>query len=107
MNADRVITSEDVITPLVNLFSMRDVPTAIRSNNGPEFMAREEFETVTTDRGVEGRRQRSFGKRLNRYQTPADFANRIATSVPGRVPTEPLPAPAIQRHCGRTQRALS
>ena len=37
---DRSITSEDVIDTLAELFAMRGVPRAIRSDNGPEFIAR-------------------------------------------------------------------
>ena len=40
LKVDRGITSEDVIDTLAELFSMRGVPTAIRSDNGPEFVAR-------------------------------------------------------------------
>jgi len=36
----RGITSEDVIDTLAELFAMRGVPTAVRSDNGPEFIAR-------------------------------------------------------------------
>lgn len=36
----RSITSEDVIDTLAELFAMRGVPAAIRSDNGPEFVAR-------------------------------------------------------------------
>lgn len=35
----RNITSEDVIDTLAELFAMRGVPRAIRSDNGPEFVA--------------------------------------------------------------------
>jgi transposase InsO family protein len=35
----RSITSEDVIDALAELFAMRGVPTFIRSDNGPEFVA--------------------------------------------------------------------
>ena len=35
----RSITSEDVIDTLAELFAMRGVPEAIRSDNGPEFVA--------------------------------------------------------------------
>jgi transposase InsO family protein len=35
----RGITAEDVIDTLAELFSMRGVPSAIRSDNGPEFVA--------------------------------------------------------------------
>ena len=40
LKVDRGITSEDVIDTLAELFSMRGVPTAIRSDNGPEFVAK-------------------------------------------------------------------
>lgn len=36
----RSITSEDVIDTLAELFAMRGVPQAIRSDNGPEFVSR-------------------------------------------------------------------
>jgi transposase InsO family protein len=36
----RSITSEDVLDTLAELFAMRGVPGAIRSDNGPEFVAR-------------------------------------------------------------------
>lgn len=39
LKADRSITSEDVIDTLAELFAMRGVPRAIRSDNGPEFVA--------------------------------------------------------------------
>lgn len=37
LKVDRGITSEDVIDTLAELFAMRGVPKAIRSDNGPEF----------------------------------------------------------------------
>jgi transposase InsO family protein len=37
---DRSIPSEDVIDTLAELFAMRGVPRHIRSDNGPEFIAR-------------------------------------------------------------------
>lgn len=40
LKVDRSITSEDVIDTLAELFAMRGVPQAIRSDNGPEFIAR-------------------------------------------------------------------
>ena len=39
LSVDRSITSEDVIDTLAELFAMRGVPRAIRSDNGPEFVA--------------------------------------------------------------------
>jgi transposase InsO family protein len=39
LKVDRSITSEDVIDTLAELFAMRGVPRAIRSDNGPEFIA--------------------------------------------------------------------
>ncbi|MAT70410.1 MAG: IS3 family transposase, partial [Planctomycetaceae bacterium] len=36
----RSITSEDVIDTLAELFAMRGVPRNIRSDNGPEFVAK-------------------------------------------------------------------
>jgi Integrase core domain len=40
LKVDRSITAEDVIDTLAELFAMRGVPRAIRSDNGPEFVAR-------------------------------------------------------------------
>jgi len=40
LKVDRSITSEDVIDTLAELFAMRGVPKCIRSDNGPEFIAR-------------------------------------------------------------------
>jgi transposase InsO family protein len=40
LKVDRSITSEDVIDTLAELFAMRGVPGYIRSDNGPEFIAR-------------------------------------------------------------------
>lgn len=40
LKVDRGITSEDVIDTLAELFAMRGVPRHIRSDNGPEFIAR-------------------------------------------------------------------
>ena len=40
LKVDRRITSEDVIDTLADLFAMRGVPKCIRSDNGPEFIAR-------------------------------------------------------------------
>jgi putative transposase len=40
LKVDRSITSEDVIDTLAELFAMRGVPQHIRSDNGPEFIAR-------------------------------------------------------------------
>jgi len=39
LKVDRSITAEDVIDELAALFATRGVPTAIRSDNGPEFVA--------------------------------------------------------------------
>ena len=39
LKVDRSITSEDVIDTLAELFAIRGVPRAIRSDNGPEFVA--------------------------------------------------------------------
>jgi transposase InsO family protein len=39
LKVDRGITAEDVLDTLSELFAMRGVPTAIRSDNGPEFIA--------------------------------------------------------------------
>jgi putative transposase len=40
LKVDRSITSEDVIDMLAELFAMRGVPQHLRSDNGPEFIAR-------------------------------------------------------------------
>ena len=40
LKTDRSITSEDVIDSLAELFAMRGVPKHIRSDNGPEFVAK-------------------------------------------------------------------
>jgi putative transposase len=40
LKVDRGITAEDVIDTLAELFAMRGVPAAIRSDNGPEFVAK-------------------------------------------------------------------
>jgi len=40
LKADRSITSEDVLETLSELFAMRGVPQHIRSDNGPEFVAK-------------------------------------------------------------------
>jgi transposase InsO family protein len=40
LKVDRSITCEDVIDTLAELFAMRGVPGHIRSDNGPEFIAR-------------------------------------------------------------------
>jgi transposase InsO family protein len=39
LKVDRSITAEDVIDTLAELFALRGVPRAIRSDNGPEFVA--------------------------------------------------------------------
>lgn len=41
LKVNRSITSEDVIDTLAELFAMRGVPRCIRSDNGPEFVAKE------------------------------------------------------------------
>ncbi len=40
LKVSRSITSEDVIDTLAELFALRGVPRAIRSDNGPEFIAK-------------------------------------------------------------------
>jgi len=40
LKVSRSITSEDVLDTLAELFAMRGVPGAIRSDNGPEFVAK-------------------------------------------------------------------
>jgi transposase InsO family protein len=39
LKVSRSVTSEDVLDTLAELFAMRGVPQAIRSDNGPEFVA--------------------------------------------------------------------
>ena len=41
LKADRGITSDDLVDALAELFAMRGVPKHIRSDNGPEFTAKE------------------------------------------------------------------
>lgn len=41
LKVNRSITSEDVIDTLAELFAMRGLPQCIRSDNGPEFIAKE------------------------------------------------------------------
>ena len=63
LKVDRSITSEDVIDTLAELFAMRGVPRHIRSDNGPEFIARAiqqwlgqvEVETLYIEPGSPGR----------------------------------------------------
>jgi len=40
LKVDRSITSEDVLDTLAELFAMRGVPEHVRSDNGPEFIAK-------------------------------------------------------------------
>ena len=40
LKVSRSIRSEDVIDTLAELFAMRGVPNCIRSDNGPEFVAK-------------------------------------------------------------------
>ncbi|MFO0792273.1 MAG: transposase family protein [Pirellulales bacterium] len=40
LKVDRSVTSEDVIDTLAELFALRGVPQHIRSDHGPEFIAR-------------------------------------------------------------------
>lgn len=47
LKVDRSITSRDVIDTLAELFAMRGVPRAIRSDNGPEFVAQAIQEWLT------------------------------------------------------------
>ena len=57
----RNITSEDVIDTLVELFSMHSVPKHIRSDNGPEFIAKaiqrwfQQSRRCTSNREVRGK----------------------------------------------------
>ena len=63
LEADRSITSEDVIDVVMNLFCTRGVPGHIRSDNGPEFIAealrgwlsRSPVQTLYLDPGLRGR----------------------------------------------------
>jgi putative transposase len=52
LKVDRGITSEDVIDTLAELFAMRGVPRCIRSDNGPEFIAKA-IQRWTEQRGIE------------------------------------------------------
>lgn len=47
LKVDRHMTREDVIDTLAELFAMRGVPEAIRSDNGPEFISKAIQEWVT------------------------------------------------------------
>ena len=40
IDVERSITAEDVISTLASLFRQRDEPAFIRSDNGPEFVAK-------------------------------------------------------------------
>jgi putative transposase len=151
LKADRNITSADVIDTLVELFAMRGVPRAIRSDNGPEFvaraiqrwleqvdvktlyvapgspwqngyaesfhsrlrdefLAREEFESLTAARRMTSvwkddynhhRPHGSLG-----YLTPREFAARCAASAPGSSTASAAPAPPtippLQQHSDLT-----
>lgn len=152
LKIDRSITSEDVINTLAELFAMRGVPQAIRSDNGPEFvaqaiqewlrklrinvlyvapgspwengyaesfhsklrdefLAREEFETLTSarkqtttwkDDDNHHRPHSSLG-----YVPPAEFAARCAASALELLPATPPATPPLQPHSGLTQPVLS
>ena len=41
LEVDRSITADKIVDVLVNLFMSRGVPKHIRSDNGPEFIAKE------------------------------------------------------------------
>jgi len=151
LKADRHITSEDVIDTLAELFAMRGVPRAIRSDNGPEFiahaiqawlarvgveakyvapgspwqngyaesfhsrlrdefLAREEFESLTAARCLTNAWKQDYNHHRPHgslgYQTPGEFAARCAASAPGSssapaAPTPP-PIPPLRQHSGIT-----
>ena len=68
LKVDRSITSEDVIDTLAELFAMRGVPRHIRSDNGPEFIARAIQRWLRASGGRDALRRtgQSVGERLRR-----------------------------------------
>jgi putative transposase len=105
LKVDRSLTSEDVIDTLAELFAMRGVPRHIRSDNGPEFIARAiqrwtkqlSIETLYIEPGSPAwkedynhyRPHSSLG-----YVAPAEFAARCAASVRA--------TPSLQQHSATT-----
>lgn len=86
LKVSRSITSEDVIDTLAELFAMRGVPQAIRSDNGPEFvsqaiqewLARLNIETLSIAPGSpwENGYAESFHSRLrDEFLGQEDFEN--------------------------------
>ena len=152
LKVDRSITSEDVINTLAELFVMRGVPQAIRSDNGPEFvsqaiqgwltrlniktlyvapgspwengyaesfhsklrdefLAREEFETLTAARKQTTTWKEDYNHHRPHsslgYVTPAEFAAHCAASATELLPAAPPATPPLQPHNGLTQPVLS
>ncbi len=74
-----------------------------------KFLAREEFENVSEARRLTSAWREDYNHHRPHgslgYLTPVEFAARSAASAPGRTPA--APAPALQRHYGHTQPALS
>ncbi len=68
MLVNRHITSRDVIDQLFQLFVLRGIPEHIRSDNGPEFTAREIPQMARQDRDQDTlhRTRQSLGERLYR-----------------------------------------
>ena len=112
LKVDRSITSEDVIDTLAELFAMRGVPECIRSDNGPEFMARaiqrwmsrlrdeflstEMFESLAAARKLTAAWRNDYNHYRPHsslgYVTPVEFAARCAASVRA--------TPSLQQHSG-------
>jgi len=112
LKVDRSITSEDVIDTLAELFAMRGVPKCIRSDNGPEFMARaiqrwmsrlrdeflstEMFESLAAARKLTAAWRNDYNHYRPHsslgYVTPVEFAARCAASVRA--------TPSLQQHSG-------
>lgn len=92
LQVDRRFTSEDVIDTLTELFAMRGVPTHIRSDNGPEFIAQAigrwlaqlEVETLYIEPGApwENGYAESFHSRLrDELLATEEFENRDAARI--------------------------
>ena len=74
IRVDRKLKSVDVIDVLSDLFVLRGVPEHIRSDNGPEFVAKAVRDWIASRRGEDGlhRAGQSLGERLHReLQRPA------------------------------------
>jgi transposase InsO family protein len=89
LKVDRSITSEDAIDTLAELFAMRGVPRHIRSDNGPEFIAKAirrwlaqvEVETLYIEPGApwENGYAESFHSRLrDEFLATEEFENLAA-----------------------------